>query len=192
MKTKSLIFGALLLIFCVSLNAQKHDYSGYPGYIEFGDLTQFETGEEVTEVMIEAHLLRMVAKVTEKEDPELSDVIRGIKLIKVHTFEVTDGNYDALRDKITSINKSIAAANWDRIVRTRSNKEMVNVFIKTTGEEKIEGLVVTQVEKDGEAVFVNIVGDINLETISRLGGKFDIPGIDDLNGHDKTIIKHKD
>ena len=40
-----------------------------------------------------------------------------------------------------------------------------------------------QVEKGGEAVFVNIVGDIDLETISRLGGKFDIPGIYDLDEH---------
>ena len=64
--------------------------------------------------------------------------------------------------------------------------------IRTSGEELIEGLVVTQVQKNGEAVFVNIVGDINLETISRLGSKFDIPGIDDLHGHEGHDRSEKD
>ena len=120
----------------------------------------------------------MVAKIAVKEEPEMGEVLKGIKLVKVHTFEVTEDNYESLRAKINSINQSIMDDQWDRIVRTRSNREMVNVFIKTMDEETIEGLVVTQVQKGGEAVFVNIVGDINLETISKLGSKFDIPGID--------------
>jgi hypothetical protein len=192
MKTRLFIFSALMLIFCVSLSAQKKDYSKYVGYVEFGDLTPYEDGGEITEVLIEEHLLKMVAKVTSKEEPDLSDVISGIKLIKVHTFEVTEDNYESLRTKITSINESIVDDKWDRIVRTRSSREMINVFIRTSGEELIEGLVVTQVEKDREAVFVNIVGDINLETISRLGDKFGIPGIEDLNGYDDDTVKEKD
>ena len=59
-------------------------------------------------------------------------------------------------------------------------------------EETIEGLVVTQVEKGGEAVFVNIVGDINLETISKLGSKFDIPGIDELHDNGEDVRTEKD
>lgn len=192
MKTKSIIIGVLILVFCAGLNAQKNDYTKYAGYIEFGDLTPYEDGGEITEVLIEEHLLRMVAKVTAKEEPDLSEVIKGIKLIKVHTFEVTEDNYEALRTKINSINESVVGDNWDRIVRTRSSREMVNVFIRTTGEELIEGLVVTIVEKQGEAVFVNIVGDIDLETISRLGDRFDIPGIDELNGHDEEIKRKSD
>jgi len=185
MKTKSIIISVLMLMFCVTLSAQKNDYTKYAGYVEFGDLSAFEDGGEVTEVLIEEHLLKMVAKIAVNEEPEMGDVLKGIKLVKVHTFEVTESNYELLRTKVNSINESIMGNQWDRIVRTRSNKEMVNVFIKTNGEELIEGLAVTLVEKNGDAVFVNIVGDIDLETISRLGGKFDIPGIDGLHGHDR-------
>ena len=38
------------------------------------------------------------------------------------------------------------------------------------------------IDGSGEAVFVNIVGDINLETIGKLGAKFDIPALDQING----------
>jgi len=192
MKTNSLIISVLMLIFCVSLSAQKKDYTKYAGYVEFGDLSAYEDGGEVTEVLIEEHLLKMVAKIAVNEEPEMGEVLKGLKLVKVHTFQVTEANYESLKTKITSINESLMSNQWDRIVRTKSNKEMVNVFIKTASEESIEGLVVTMVEKSGDAVFVNIVGDINLETISRLGDKFDIPGIDDLHNYDEEKVQKSD
>ena len=70
---------------------RKNDYSKYPGYANFGDLAALEDGEMVTEIIIEEKLLRMVSKFT-KDDDELSDLIGGLKLIKVNTFEVTPGN----------------------------------------------------------------------------------------------------
>ncbi|MCF6269938.1 MAG: DUF4252 domain-containing protein [Melioribacteraceae bacterium] len=81
----------------------------------------------------------------------------------------------------TSIDEKLMNTGWDRIVKTRSRDEVVNVFILTSNEENIDGLVVTTVEKGGEAAFINIVGNINLETIGELSDKFDIPSISDLN-----------
>jgi len=84
---------------------------------------------------------------------------------------------------VKDVDKKLMKDGWDRIVKTRSKEEVVSVFILTSGEEKIDGLVVTTVEKGREAVFVNIVGDIDLETIGELSDKFDIPSIGDLNEH---------
>ncbi|MCK5086622.1 MAG: DUF4252 domain-containing protein [Melioribacteraceae bacterium] len=183
MKTKFSVIVSLLLIFSSSLFAQKGDYSKYAGYVDFGNLSAFETGEEVTEVLIEEHLLRMVAKLAIKEEPELSSVLDGIKLIKVHSFEISEENFTKLSDKTKKIENELMNKGWDRIVRVKSKDELVNVFIKTVNEDKIEGLVVTTVEKQGEAVFVNIVGDIDLETISKLSDKFDIPNLHGLDNH---------
>ncbi|MBU0475608.1 MAG: DUF4252 domain-containing protein [Bacteroidetes bacterium] len=184
---KSKILLSVAIIFITSLTfAQKNDYSKYKGYVDFGNLEKFETGEEVTEVIIEEHLLRMVSKMAGKNEPELVSVLKGIKLIKVNTFGVTEGNYDKLVGIVNDVDKKLINASWDRIVKTRSKNEVVNVFIRTSNEERIEGLVVTSIEKNGEAAFVNIVGDIDLETIGELSDKFDIPSISDLNEH-----KHK-
>jgi len=169
--------------------AQKNDYSKYKGYVDFGNLSKFETSEEVTEVLIEEHLIRMVSKMAGKNEPELGSVLDGIKLIKVHTFGVSDGNYDQLAKIVSDIDKRLVKDGWDRIVKTRSKDEVVNVFILTSNEEKIDGLVVTSVEKNGEAAFVNIVGNIDLETIGELSDKFDIPSISDLNDHKRDRKK---
>lgn len=188
---KKLVMMVILMGFLVSTGfAQKNDYSSYKGFIDFGNLEQFETGEEVTEVLIEEHLIRMVAKLATNEEPELSSVLDGIKLIKVHSFEISKENEGKLSNKVKEIDKTLMNEGWDRIVRTKSKEETVNVYILTNNEEKIEGLVVASFEKDGDATFVNIVGDINLETIGELSNKFDIPSIGGI--HEKKGNKELD
>ncbi len=188
---KKLVMMVILMGFLVSTGfAQKNDYSSYKGFIDFGNLEQFETGEEVTEVLIEEHLIRMVAKLATKEEPELSSVLDGIKLIKVHSFEISKENTEKLSNKVKEIDKTLMNEGWDRIVRTKSKEETVNVYILTNNEEKIEGLVVASFEKEGDATFVNIVGDINLETIGELSNKFDIPSIGGI--HEKKDNKELD
>ena len=188
---KKLVMMVILMGFLVSTEfAQKNDYSSYKGFIDFGNLEQFETGEEVTEVLIEEHLIRMVAKLATNEEPELSSVLDGIKLIKVHSFEISKENEGKLSNKVKEIDKTLMNEGWNRIVRTKSKEETVNVYILTNNEEKIEGLVVASFEKDGDATFVNIVGDINLETIGELSNKFDIPSIGGI--HEKKDNKELD
>jgi len=169
----------VLFFFALNISAQETDYSKYPGYVNFGDLSALEDGEEVTEVLIEEKLLRMVSKFTD-DDKELSDLIGGLKLIKVNTFEVTPSNSSQLMDRAKSIDKDLMKKNWDRIVRTKSKGEVANVYIKTAGDDQFVGLTVVSVDESGEAAFVNIVGTINMDALGKLGHKFDIPGLDDI------------
>ena len=185
---KQLLMMVIFIGFLLSTGfAQKNDYSDYKGYVDFGNLEEFETGEEVTEVLIEEHLIKMVAKLATNEEPELSSVLDGVKLIKVHTFEVSKNNSSELSNRISEIDKTLMNKGWDRIVRTKSKEEVTNVYILTNNEEKVEGLVVAGFENNGDATFVNIVGDINLETIGELSSKFDIPSIGDI--HEKKESK---
>ncbi len=182
MNAKTLLSIALIFIATLTFG-QKNDYTKYKGFVDFGNLEKFENSEEVVEVIIEEHLLRMISKMAGKNEPELRNVLDGIKLIKVHTFGVSEEHFPELAAIVKDVDKKLMKDGWDRIVKTRSKEEVVSVFILTTDEEKIDGLVVTTVEKGREAVFVNIVGDIDLETIGELSDKFDIPSISDINEH---------
>lgn len=181
MKNLIRLFAFIFFSTSLSLFAQeKADYSSYPGYANFGNLSSLEDGEMVTEILIEEKLLKMVSKFT-KEDEELSNLISGLKLIKVNTFEVTSNNEGNLRSKAKDIDEELMSNNWDRIVKTRSKDEIANVYIKTKGEDEIVGLTVVSIDSGGEAAFVNIVGNINMDALGRLSEKFDIPGIDSLD-----------
>jgi len=184
MKTLINLFAVLFLISAANLTAQQTDYSVYPGYANFGNLSALEDGEMVTEILIEEKLLRMVAKFT-KDDEELSDLIGGLKLIKVNTFEVTPNNSEELMDRANSIDKDLMKKNWDRIVKTKSKGEVAYVYIKTAGDEEFVGITVVSIDEGGEAAFVNIVGSINMDTLGKLGQKFDIPGLDDIKDEDE-------
>ncbi len=180
MKTSINFLVIIILFSAVNLIAQETDYSKYPGYANFGNLSALEDGEEVTEILIEEKLLRMVSKFTQ-DDEELSDLIGGLKLIRVNTFEVTPGNSEQLMNRAKLIDKELIQQNWDRIVKTKSKGEIANVYIKTAGnDDEFVGLTVVSIDKDGEAAFVNIVGNINMDALGKLGQKFDIPGLDDI------------
>ena len=171
-----------ILITFITFNVYGQDgYSNEPGYFDFGDLTVFEKGDGVTEVFLESNILNMVAAITEDEEPELSKMLSGLKLVKVNVFEVSDKNETILKSKIEELNGKLTSRKWDRIVRSRGGNEIVNVYIKTSGKSAIDGLVVTTIDKDGEAVFVNIVGNIDLKKIGRLGARFDIPSLDKID-----------
>jgi len=165
-------------LFAFNVFAQSN-YLNHPGYFDFGDLSVFEQGDGVTEVFLESNILQLVASVTQEDEPELSSMLNGLDLVKVNVFEVSDKNENDIRNKIDEVDTKLVSQKWDRIVRTKGGEEVVNVYIKTTGSKKnIEGLVVTTLDKSGEAVFVNIVGTIDLNKIRKLGDKFDIPSLD--------------
>lgn len=185
MKNLIKIFLILTIIPLMLLKAQDEDYSNLQGYVNFGDLSVFEGGDEVTEVLIDHNLLKLVAKFTEgrnKKDKELSELIGGLKLIRVNTFEVSPSNKEQLVARVKKIEKDLKNKNWQRIVRTKSKDEITNIFIKTDNKtDKIVGLAIMSLDSLGEASFVNIVGNINMETIGKLSNKFDIPGLDSLD-----------
>jgi len=179
MKTKLII--VLAMILSITLFAQKNDYKNYKGYVDLGSFDSFDESEEFTEVLIEEHLIRMVAKMAAGREPELAEVLDGIKLVKVHSFETNQSSFADLKTRAEKIDVELMAKNWDRIVKVRSRDEFVNVYIKTESEDVISGLVVASVEKNGEAAFINIVGNINLETIGKLSDQFDIPSLGHVN-----------
>jgi Domain of unknown function (DUF4252) len=182
MKNLLKLLPVLILFFSISLCAQeKYDYSNDPGYVDFGDLSKFQNDSDVTEVLVERNLLKMVANATRNSDTALYDLLNGLKLVKVNSFRSSEKDKTSLTQKMESINKNLISKDWDRIVHVKSGDEYTNVFIKSSSsDDNIYGLVVTSYQKDGEASFVNIVGKINLESIGRLGAKFDIPSLDHI------------
>ncbi len=168
---------ALLTVFAA--NAQDgSNYINEPGYVNFGDLTSFEKGDDVTEVFVEQNLLKMVSKMTKQKDPDLSNLLAGIKLVKVNSFNVKDNLQKDLKTKLDGIDKQLTNKNWTRLVKVRGSKEYTNVYMKPTADgNSFDGLVVTTIESGGQVSLVNIVGKIDLETIGKLSDQFDIPAL---------------
>lgn len=170
-------FFLLLIVFSLSHLYAQEDIKKDPGYINMGSFEGLYNPEEYTEVNIEAPLLNLVAKVSKNKDEELYNLLSGLKLIRVYTFQVAEDKVSGVEQKIKSLTNKLNSENWERIVKVKDRGEAVNVYLKNVNDN-IVGVTVLTMEKNGEASFVNIVGNIDLEAITRLSDKFNIPELD--------------
>jgi len=185
MKTIKSTFLLIAFLF-INLAAQSTDVTKEPGYVDFGDLVKFESSSGVTEVILDEDLLSVLAELSTDEDPNVMEILTGLKLVRANVFEVNEKNKSELEAMVKSIDSKLISSNWKRIVKTRSDDEIANVYIKQDGNKQIVGLVVTSIGDDDEAAFVNIVGTIDLATIGKLGKEFNIPHLDGVNHKDKS------
>lgn len=169
----------LALLTCTA-NAQSDDYKNHPGYVDFGNTAEFETGASFTEVFIQDPLLKFVAAVSKEVEPQFADMLANLALIRVLVFEADNGLTESLSAHMETLIERMHAEQWQQVVRVKKPDESVGVYLKLEDEEKIVGLCVIVNVEGNERVFVNIVGYIDLELIARLGQKFAIPVLEEL------------
>lgn len=151
-----------------------------PGHIDFGEFTAPEDGQFV-EVNIQGNLINMIARLTEDSEPELGKILRGLKSIRVNVIGMNEENSAEIRARVKSVRKQLNTAGWERIVTVQDKKEDVGVFVKLKGEEAIEGIAVTVLGNDKEAVFVNIVGNIRPDQIAQVAERLNIDPLKKLS-----------
>ncbi len=172
-------FAFLITIgFSVVLFAQTENYLSHPGYIDFSDFLDFKVEDAKSEIEISNPLLNIVAEASEDEDEELSNFLKGLKLIKVYTFAVDPAQVLDIKKRIDQIDRKMQRQEWNRFVRIREKNEVTNIYLKSI-KKSIVGLTLLSVNGK-ETVFINIVGDINLDAVGKLGTKFDIPQLDSV------------
>jgi len=87
-----------------------------------------------------------------------------------------------MAERIKSLRSGLTTDGWERIVTVQEGDQDVGVFIKTRSAESISGLVVTVLAGNEQAVFVNVVGDINPEKLAELGEHFGIEPLKKIGG----------
>jgi hypothetical protein len=145
-----------------------------PGYVDFGKFPPSSAGGEFVEVHIKNNLISMVARLAEKSEPEVAELLRGLQLVRVNVIGLDDSNRADMEKRVKNIRSELDSHGWERVVTAQKKDEDVGVYLKTRGQEAVEGLVVTVIEGNHEAVLINIVGDIKPEKIAVIGEKFNI------------------
>ena len=116
-------------------------------------------------------MLGFVAALSESEEPEASELLRSLEAVRVFVYEMDDAANAV--EHIQDVAADLKGNNWVPIVVARDEGELVNVFVRMTGEV-IEGLTVMAAGDDDEAVFINIVGELDPTDLSKVTNKFDI------------------
>jgi dUTPase len=115
-------------------------------------------------------MLGFISKIN-MSDPEASELISKLKAVRVQIYNMTDNDQPAL-DLIAKVSEDIKTKDWLPIVTVNEKDEKVRVFTKITNDV-MDGLVVmvinnSVVRNEREAVFINIVGEIDPAQINRV------------------------
>jgi len=149
--------------------------SSEPGYVDLGKLVPAAKGDYV-EVNLSTAMLKFAAKLASRQEPEAAALIGNLKRVRVNVVSLDDSNRQGAVEHIEGIRRKLEAQGWTQMVtvREKNDRSNVDVHVKQRDEDVIEGLVVTVIDDKGEAVLVNIVGNISADQIAKVAENLDI------------------
>jgi Domain of unknown function (DUF4252) len=176
----------LLSISVLSLAAQ--EFKMPPGLSKLAD-----KASEVVDVTLDGNMLRLAGKFLSKDDPDevkVKNLITGLKGIYVKAYEFDkEGEYSPA--DVEALRSQVRGPGWSRMVGVLSKKDGQNaeIFMKLDGD-RIGGLLILAAEPK-ELTIVSIVGSIDVDQLSELGGHFGIPDVE-VRREGKKTEKTKD
>jgi hypothetical protein len=144
-------------------------------------LERFETeASDSVEITVDDKVLRLAAGALSERKPDeraVKALIEGLKDVYVRAFKFErEGVYQPA--EVEALRARFRSPEWSRIVGVRSRKygDNVDVFLSSAGEQ-IKGIAVV-VAAPRELVYVHVSGDIDLERLRELEGRFSVPRLE--------------
>ncbi len=161
-------------LFCTLLSlpaiAQEDELKDLAGYVDFGDLSA-AYGEPKITINLGGTMLNFVGMMSSTESPETSELISKLKGIRVQMYAI-DENADAAKTQFSKVKGNLKSSGWEPIVQINEEDEQVLIYMKMVGGN-MEGLTVMVVDEE-EAVFVNIIGQLNPAELGKVMKSLDV------------------
>ncbi len=161
-------------LFCTLLSlpaiAQEDELKDLPGYVDFGDLSSLY-GEPKIIINLGGTMLSFVSMMSSSESPETADMISKLKGVRVQIYS-TDENSDAAKAQFNEVKDNLKTDGWEPIVLINEDDEQVLIYMKMENG-LMEGMTVMVVD-DEEAVFINVIGQLNPAELGRVMNSLDV------------------
>jgi len=165
-----ILVSLVFLIISSVINAQTDDLKGLAGYVDFGDLSAVY-GEPKVRINIGKQLLQFVSWAAEGVEDESAELFNKLDAVRVEVYDLNDNAGPAV-DAINNVAKKLQPDNWEPIVTVNDGEDHVRIYTKL-GDNVMNGLVVMVVDAQ-EAVFINIIGDIDPAQLGKVTNALDI------------------
>ena len=170
---KAVVYGmtvVLTAMLALPAVAQEDALKAFPGYVDFGDLGDI-FGEPTVQISVGASLLSLVGSLSASEDPEAAEMFKRLNGVRVNVYENTEIPAEGL-DLVRDVSSQLSGSGWESVVTVNSEDEQVRIFMKID-DDVVQGITVMVVEAT-EAVFVNVIGDINPAELEKVMDNFDV------------------
>ena len=164
------VVGLFCTLLALPALAQEDELKNLAGYVDFGDLSA-TYGEPKITINLGGTMLSFVGMMSSSESPETSEMISKLKGIRVQIFSIEE-NTDAARNQFSETKSNLRSSGWEPIVQVNEDDEQVLVYMKAI-DGHMEGMTVMVVDEE-EAVFVNVIGQLNPAELAQVMDKFDV------------------
>jgi len=164
------VIGLFCTLFALPVLAQEDELKDLPGFVDFGDLSA-TYGEPKITINLGGTMLNFVGMMSSSESQETSDLISKLKGIRVQIYSMAD-NSDAAKSQFGKTKSHLKTSGWEPIVQINEDDEQVLVYMKSVNGN-MEGMTVMVVD-DEEAVFVNVIGQLNPAELAKVMDRFDV------------------
>jgi len=168
MKSLITLMSGAALVTALQLNIQAETL---PGQVDFGQFSPPTSGGQFVEVNVPSSLIALASHFVEKQEPDVADLLTSLKMVKVHVIGMDESNKSGLQERVQSVRKQLSGGGWERLVTALDKQQDVGVYLKMGPKESVQGIAVTVLEGDKQAVFVNIVGDLKADQLTKLGDR---------------------
>lgn len=172
MKYLVLIFMALLL--GASAWAQSTRLEDMPGYVDFGSLDTIY-GEPRVMINIGGPLMQLLSAAAQhSDDPQAAALMRDLEGVRINIYN-TAGNQGPALAQMGKARAALEARQWQPFVQVNEDGENVQMFTRIEGD-KMQGMAIMVVNEE-EAVFLNILGEIDPAQVGRVVDQLNV-GVD--------------
>lgn len=148
------------------------------------EFDKYEDKDDVTTVIVNKKMFEMMSKVKvdtqDKEIQKYMNLLKKLENLKVFT---TDNTKVASEMKATIMNY-LKKNPLEELMRINDDGKKVNIYVKSGASENIIKELLMFIDspssKDNQAVILSLTGNFNLDEISALTEKMNLPGGDEL------------
>jgi hypothetical protein len=154
--------------------AQSIPLEEMPGYVDFASLDDIY-GEPRVMINIGGPLMQLLSAAAQgSDDPEVAAIMRNLQGVRVNVYD-TGGNTAPALVQMNQARQALQASDWQPFVQVKEQGEDVQMFTKIDGD-KMQGMAIMVVNAE-EAVFLNILGEIDPAHVGRVVEQLDV-GVD--------------
>ena len=176
MRKSSVLIGVMLVVIAGFGGTQVSAQSGYYPIEEMGI---FAEGDLEVDVDLSGAMLRVAAGAMEDQDERLAELVADLERVRVQVGNPSGVDAATVAQSMGAAQATLQGAGWQKILSVEESTEQVYLYaLESAGN--IVGLTVFVNEGGEEVVVVNIVGDINPETLGRLIANMDDFDIDEI------------
>lgn len=164
----------IALLVAVANFACVHLHASEPGAVDFSHFKP-SRGAEHVQIDVGAGLLKFASKVSRFHEPAAADILKGLKRVRVNVIGIDAADRDETHRKVDTLRADLDRTGWERIVTVQGERqEDIAIFVKTSGEDLLDGIVVTVLNPNREVVLINVVGTIKADDLATVIDRLEV------------------